>query len=68
MGTFDHLKWTYDGVFEQLFGPGRVRFEQKMSKSSNAPGLPGGWMLKLRFDWYITKIFGTSTQLHLEFA
>ena len=23
MGAFDHLKWTYDEAFEQLFGPGR---------------------------------------------
>jgi len=22
MGAFDHPKWTYDGAFEQLFGPG----------------------------------------------
>ena len=38
------------GAFEQLFGPGRQRFEQKLSKNSNARG---GGMLKLRFDWYI---------------
>ena len=23
-------------------------------RASNARGMPGGWMLKLRFDWYIT--------------
>ena len=55
MGAFDHLKWTYDGAFEQLFGLGRREFEQKFSKNSNARGLPGGGggVLKLRFDWYI---------------
>ena len=39
--AFDHLEWTYDGAFEQLFGLGRPG------------GCPGGGMLKLRFDWYI---------------
>ena len=48
-GAFDHLEWTYDGAFEQLFGLGRGELEQKFSKNSNAR-----WgMLKLRFDWYI---------------
>ena len=41
------------GAFEQLFGPVRGEFEQKFSKNSNARGVPGGGMLKLRFDWYI---------------
>ena len=55
VGAFDHLEWTYDGAFEQLFGLGRGKFEQKFSKNSNARGvLRGGGMLKLRFDWYIT--------------
>ena len=54
MGAFDHLEWTYDGAFEQIFGFGRGEFEQKFSKNSNARGLPGGGMLKLRFDWYIS--------------
>ena len=53
VGAFDHLEWTYDGAYEQLFGLGRGEFEQKFSKNSNARGVPGGWMLKLRFDWYI---------------
>ena len=53
MGAFDHLEWTYDGAFEQLFDLGRGEFEQKFSKNSNARGLPAGGMLKLRFDWYI---------------
>ena len=42
VGAFDHLEWTYDGAFEQLFGLGREEFEQKFSKNSNARGLPGG--------------------------
>ena len=37
-GAFDHLEWTYDGAFEQLFGLGRGEFEQKFSKNSNARG------------------------------
>ena len=49
VGAFDHLEWTYDGAFEQLFGLGRGEFEQKFSENSNARG----GMLKLRFDWYI---------------
>ena len=53
MGAFDHLEWTYNGAFEQLFGLGRGEFEQRVSKNSNARGgLPGG-MFMLRFDWYI---------------
>ena len=38
MGAFDHLEWTYDGAFEQLFGLGRGELEQKFSKNSNARG------------------------------
>ena len=41
-GAFDHLEWTYDGAFEQLFGLRRGGFQQKFSKNSNARGLPGG--------------------------
>ena len=55
MGAFDHLEWTYNGAFEQLFDLGRGEFEEKFSKNSNAWGVARGWgMLKLRFDWYIT--------------
>ena len=43
VGAFDHLEWTYDGAFEQLFGLGS---EQKFPNNSNARGLPGG-MFKL---------------------
>ena len=39
MGAFDHLKWTYDEAFKQLFGPGREKFEQKFSENSNARGV-----------------------------
>ena len=39
VGVFDHLEWTYDGAFEQLFGLGRGEFEQKFSKNSNAWGV-----------------------------
>ena len=42
MGAFDHLEWTYDGAFEQLFGLGRGQFEQKFSKNSNARGAARG--------------------------
>ena len=42
VGAFDHLEWTYDGAFEQLFGLGRWEFEQKFSKNSNARGVVRG--------------------------
>ena len=32
VGAFDHLEWTYDGAFEQLFGLGRGEFEQNFPK------------------------------------
>ena len=38
VGAFDHLEWTYDGAFEQLFGLAGGEFEQKFSKISNAQG------------------------------
>ena len=58
MGAFDHLEWTYDGAFEQLFGLGRREFEQKFSKTSNARGVARGGMLKLRFNRYIISTNG----------
>ena len=66
MGAFDHLERTYDGAFEQLFGLGRGAFEQTFSKNSNARGLPGGGMLKLRFDWYIISVYSKKAvpQMH----
>ena len=42
VGAFDHLEWTYDGAFEQLFGLGRGEFEQKFSKIQMPGGCPGG--------------------------
>ena len=42
LGAFDNLEWTYDGAFEQLFGLGRGKFEQKFSKNSNARGVARG--------------------------
>ena len=62
MGAFDHLKWSYDGAFEELFGPGREEFEQKFNKNSNARGVAQEGMLKLRFDWYISQHAGFSEQ------
>ena len=56
VGAFDHLEWTYDGAFEQLFGLGRGEFEQKFCKKYKCPGVARGWMLKLRFDWYIMAV------------
>ena len=57
MGAFDHLEWTYDRAFEQLFGlgSGRGGFQQKFCKKYKCPGVArGGGMLKLRFDWDIS--------------
>ena len=65
VGAFDHLKWTYDGAFEPLFGPGRGEFEQQFSKNSNARGIARGGMLKLRFDWYIKPPQGNGTRKYL---
>ena len=56
VGAFDHLTWTYDEAFEQLFGPGRGASEQKIPKKFKCPGGCPGGMLKLHFDWYITAI------------
>ena len=42
VGAFDHLEWTYDGAFEQLFGLGRGEFEKNFSKNSNARGVARG--------------------------
>ena len=56
MGAFDHLEWTYNGAFEQLFGFGRGEFEQKFCKKYKCPGFARGGMFKLRFDWYINAL------------
>ena len=42
VGAFDHLEWTYDGAFEQLFSLGRGEFEQNFPKIQMPGGLPGG--------------------------
>ena len=42
VGAVDHLEWTYDGAFEQLFGLGRGEFKQNSSKNSNARGVHQG--------------------------
>ena len=67
--AFDHLEWTYDGAFEQLFCLGSGEFEQKFSKNSNARGIArGGGMFKLRFDWYISIWFGACKMRRLNQA
>ena len=42
MGAFDHLEWTYNGVFEQLFGLGRGEFSKNFPKIQMPGGLVGG--------------------------
>ena len=42
VGAFDHLEWTYDGAFEQLFGLGRGEFSKNFPKIQMPGGLPGG--------------------------
>ena len=42
VGAFDHLEWTYDGAFEQLFGLGRGEFEQKFCNKYKCPGVARG--------------------------
>ena len=54
VGAFDHLKWTYSGAFERLFGPGEGNLTDTNSKSSNGPGVSRGGMLNLQFDRYIS--------------
>ena len=41
------------GAFEQLFGRGGGNLNKDFPKIQMPGGLPGGGMLKLRFDWYI---------------
>ena len=62
MGAFDHLEWTYDEAFEQLFGLRSVEFEQKFSK--NARGVARGGMLKLLSDWYIMSTRISRSEIH----
>ena len=46
MGAFDHLEWTYDGAFEQLFSLGSGEF----SKNSDGRGVARGGGGCLSFD------------------
>ena len=41
VGAFDHLKWTYDGAFEQLFSSGRGDLHKNFPKFK-WPGRGGG--------------------------
>ena len=45
---------------DQMPAPGKLKLIKFLppgqEKTSNAWGMPGGGMLKLRFDWYITDI------------
>ena len=52
VGAFDHLKWTYDEAFKQLFDTGwggGGAFEQKILKIQMPGGLHVG-MLKLHYS------------------
>ena len=49
-GAFDHLYWTYDEAFEQLFGPGKGELKKHFPKFKCS-----GRMWKFRFDWYINR-------------
>ena len=40
VGAFDHLEWTYNGAFEQLFGLGRGEFSKNFPKIQ----MPGGYV------------------------
>ena len=51
-GAFDHLEWTCNGAFEQLFGLERGNLNKNFPKIQMRGGLPGE-IFKLRFDWYI---------------
>jgi hypothetical protein len=42
IGAFDHQFPVICGAFEQHFCPGSGKFNHKISKSSNAQGMPGG--------------------------
>ena len=55
MGAFDHLEWTYNGAFEQLFGLGRGALEKKIPKIQMPAGVAQEGMFKLQFDWYIRR-------------
>ena len=52
VGAFDHLEWTYNGAFEQLFGLERGEFSKHFPKIQMPGGVARGGMFKLRSDWY----------------
>ena len=41
------------GHLNSFSASGGGNLNKNFAKNSNARGLPGGGMLKLRFDWYI---------------
>ena len=45
MGAFDHLEWTYDGAFEQLFSLESGEFDKNFPKIQMPGGLPRGGCL-----------------------
>ena len=58
MGAFDHLNGPQCGAFERHFRPGRGNLNNNFQKSQMPGGLPGGGMLNLRFDRYVTRASG----------
>ena len=44
------------GHLNSFSASGGGNLNKNFAKNTNARGLPGGGMLKLRFDWYITLI------------
>ena len=42
------------GHLNSFSASGGGNLNKKIPKIQMPRGLPGGWMLKLRFDWYIT--------------
>ena len=54
--AFDHLEWTYDGAFEQLFCLGSGEFSKNFPKIQMPGGLPGGGGC-LSFDSTGTLVF-----------
>ena len=43
------------GHLNSFSASGGGNLNKNFAKNTNARGLPGGGMLKLRFDWYITE-------------
>ena len=49
------------GHLSSFSASGGGNLNKNFAKNTNARGLPGGGMLKLRFDWYINPDKGTTT-------